>query len=142
MLIWLPLILIGNLSNSKKDYPDGRMDFLDFLSSKLYPKVFDSYYTHLQTYDDVMKIPTAAFFYPMEANEEILVRIAPGKKLLIQHMYKSEPDEDGNRMVYFKINGQTRAIPIRDHSIKVEKILHKKASSDKEIGMSASRSPD
>ncbi|MEL6251193.1 MAG: pyruvate carboxylase [Bacteroidota bacterium] len=118
----------------KKEYPDERMDFLDFISSKLYPKVFDSYYTHLQTYDEVMKIPTSAFFYPMEPNEEILVRIAPGKKLLIQYMYKSEADEDGNRLVYFKINGQTRSIPIRDRSIKVDKVVHRKAEADHEIG--------
>jgi len=118
----------------KKEYPDERMDFLDFVSSKLYPKVFDNYYTHLQTYDEVMKIPTAAFFYPMEPNEEILVRIAPGKKLLIQYMYKSEADEDGNRLVYFKINGQTRSILIRDRSIKVDKVVHRKAEADNEIG--------
>lgn len=118
----------------KKDYPDERMDFLDFISSKLYPKVFDSYYTHLETYDEVMKIPTAAFFYPMEPNEEILVRIAPGKKLLIQYMYKSEADEDGNRLVYFKINGQTRSILIRDRSIKVDKVVHRKAEAANEIG--------
>lgn len=118
----------------KKEYPDERMDFLDFLSSKLYPKVFADYYQHFQTYDEVMKIPTAAFFYPMESNEEILVRIAPGKKLLIQHMYKSEPDDEGVRMVYFKINGQTRAIPTRDRSIKVDKVMHKKAEQKNEIG--------
>ena len=70
----------------------------------------------------------------MEANEEIMVRIAPGKKLLIKYMYMSEPDDEGMRMVYFKINGQTRSVQIRDRSINIEKQLHRKAVADNEVG--------
>ena len=116
----------------KEIFDDRRMTFLDFLSYKLYPKVFSTYYAHLMTYDEVMKIPTSAFFFPMKPNEEILVRIAPGKKLLIQYMYQSEPDEEGMRMVFFKINGQTRSVKIRDRAVHVEKQVHRKADVDTE----------
>lgn len=118
----------------KRKYDDSRMTFLDFLSSKLYPRVFEDYYKHFQEYDEVLKLPTKAFWYPMAPNEEIMVRIAPGKKLLITYMYSLEPDEEGERTVYFKINGQTRSIQIRDNTIKVDKVAHKKAKEANEIG--------
>ena len=118
----------------KQQFDDPRMSFLDLISYLLYPNVFETYYAHLATFDEVMKLPTTSFFYPMEANEEIMVRIAPGKKLLIKYMYMSEPDDDGMRMVYFKINGQTRSVQIRDRSINIEKYIHRKAGADNEIG--------
>ncbi len=115
-------------------FPDPRMTFPDFLSYKLYPKVFEDYYEHLQQFDEVMKLPTEAFFYPLQPDQEILVRIDPGKKLLIEFMYALEPDEDGRRPVYFKINGQTRAIYVRDENIAVEKVVNRKAKEPNEIG--------
>jgi pyruvate carboxylase len=115
-------------------FPDIRMDFHDFLSFKLYPKVFEQYYEHLQTYDEVMKLPTPAFFYPLVPDQEILVRIDPGKKLLIEFMYMLDPDEDGRRPVYFKINGQTRAVYIRDEHVAVDKVVNRKAQAPHEIG--------
>ncbi len=118
----------------KRDFPDPRMSFLDLLSYQLYPKVFEQYYEHLQTYDEVMKLPTEAYFYPLQPDQEILVRIDPGKKLLIEFMYMLEPDEEGQRSVYFKINGQTRAIDVRDENIAVEKVQNRKAKEPNEIG--------
>ena len=118
----------------QQEFSDSRMTFLDFLSYQLYPKVFEEYYEHLQTYDEVMKLPTEAFFYPLKPDQEILVRIDPGKKLLIEFMYALEPDEDGRRLVYFKINGQTRAVYVRDENIAVEKVANRKAKEPNEIG--------
>lgn len=118
----------------QQQFPDPRMTFPDFLSYKLYPKVFEDYYEHLQQFDEVMKLPTEAFFYPLQPDQEILVRIDPGKKLLIEFMYALEPDEDGRRPVYFKINGQTRAIYVRDENIAVEKVVNRKAKEPNEIG--------
>ncbi|MEO1449577.1 MAG: pyruvate carboxylase, partial [Bacteroidota bacterium] len=115
-------------------FPENTHGFLDFLSHSLYPKVYDRYYKHFQTYDDVSVLPTPAFFYPLKANEEILVRIAPGKKLLIQYLYMLEPNEDGMRTVFFRLNGQTRGIEIRDENIAVEKVQHRKVSQTNEIG--------
>lgn len=115
-------------------FPDKRLSFLDFLSYKLYPRVFEQYYEHFQAYDEVMKLPTKAYFYPLKPDDEILVRIDPGKKLLIEFMYMLEPNEEGNRAVYFKINGQTRAVMIRDEHISIEKIAHRKAKAPNEIG--------
>ena len=96
--------------------------------------MFEEYYEHLQNYDEVAKIPTLSFFYPLKENEEILVRIDPGKKLLIRFMYMSEANEDGMRAVFFKLNGQTRSVEMRDHSALVEKIENRKVSSADHIG--------
>ncbi|MEL6134779.1 MAG: biotin/lipoyl-containing protein, partial [Bacteroidota bacterium] len=118
----------------KKDFPDFRMKFTDFLSYQLYPKVFEKYYDHLQRYDEVMKLPTKAFFYPLASNEELLVRIDPGKKLLIQYLYKLDADEDGNCTVFFRLNGQTRSVVAQDENLAVEKVKNRKASQPNEIG--------
>jgi pyruvate carboxylase len=118
----------------QKQFEDERMTFLDFLSFKLYPRVFEVYYDFLQDFDDVSKIPTPAFFYPLRPNQEIMVEIEPGKRVLIQFQYVSAPDEDGMRAVYFRINGQTRFVGVRDQSIQVETIEHRKAMAENEIG--------
>ncbi|MEL6697452.1 MAG: pyruvate carboxylase [Bacteroidota bacterium] len=118
----------------KKDFPDFRMQFTDFLSYQLYPKVFTGYYDHLQRFDEVMKLPTKAYFYPLESNEELLVRIDPGKKLLIQYLYKLDADEEGNCVVFFRLNGQTRSVVIQDENLAIDKVSNRKATQAHEVG--------
>ena len=65
---------------------------------------------------------------------EILVRIAPGKKLLIQYLDMLEPDADGNRKVFFRLNGQTRTVMVKDESVAVEKAAHLKATEPNQVG--------
>ncbi|MCX6200100.1 MAG: pyruvate carboxylase [Bacteroidetes bacterium] len=113
---------------------DEQLTMEDFLSHKMYPKVFDEYYAFQKHFGDVSFLPTPSFYYPMKPNEEILITIEPGKSLLVRFMYMSEPNEDGMRDVFFKINGQTRSVQIRDRTIKVTKVEHYKAKTEKEIG--------
>ncbi|WP_275316459.1 pyruvate carboxylase [Tenacibaculum bernardetii] len=112
------------------------IDFTDFLSYKLYPKVFtDTFNKHLK-YDSLLNLPTKNFFYGMERGEEIVVELDKGKTLLITLDSVGRPNEDGMVTVYFKVNGQGRAVQIKDESIKVNKIINAKAdkSNSKEIG--------
>ena len=111
-----------------------RTNFLDFLSSKFYPKVYDDYYQHQQTYGDVSSLPTTAFFYGMKSNDEITVQIGKGKTILVRLLYVSSPSEEGICTAYFRLNGQTRSIEIKDEHIQVTKVAHLKVSSDKHIG--------
>lgn len=113
---------------------DDSLGELDFLSYALYPEVFEKHYRFREKYGDVSKIPTLAFFYPMKPNEEILVTIEEGKNLLVEYMYKTLPDDAGFCTVFFKINGQTRAVEIQDVSVASPKIGHKKAEKENEIG--------
>ncbi|MGY8914522.1 MAG: biotin/lipoyl-containing protein, partial [Flavobacteriales bacterium] len=108
----------------------------DFLSYKLYPKVFtDAYQKHLK-YGNIMNIPTKNFFYGMDIGEEIMVELDRGKNILVSLMLKGEPDENGNVNIIFKVNGQSRSVLIRDTSITVVKQEKIKADSSnpKHIG--------
>jgi len=119
---------------SFKNKFDSRLSFLDFLSYKFYPKVFEEYYSFVQQFGDVSSLPTLAFFFGMKNNEEILIDIAKGKTIIIRLLYVGEPDEAGNRTVYFRLNGQTRSIEAKDRKAQVKKSVNVKATGDKHIG--------
>jgi pyruvate carboxylase len=103
------------------------IDFTDFLSYKLYPKVFtDAYNKHLK-YDNLTNLPTKNFFFGMEIDEEITVEIDRGKTLLITLDYVGKPNLEGMVTVHFKVNGQGRKVEVKDESIKVETIKNEKA---------------
>lgn len=102
------------------------LDITDFLSYKLYPKVFTDAYNHHLEYGNVINIPTKNFFYGMDPGEEIIVELDRGKTLLIQFVSVSAADEDGMAKVFFKVNGQTRNVEVKDRSVKVDKVVHQK----------------
>ncbi|SHM80579.1 pyruvate carboxylase [Polaribacter sp. KT 15] len=112
------------------------IDFTDFLSYKLYPKVFtDAYNKHLK-YDSLINLPTKNFFYGMEVGEEIIVELDKGKTLLITLDSIGKANEEGLVTVYFKVNGQGRSVQIKDTSVKVETVQNIKAAKENahEIG--------
>jgi pyruvate carboxylase len=113
---------------------DEKQTLEDFLSMKMYPKVFDEFYQFRKNFGDVWQLPTPAFYFPLLPDQEIIVGIEAGKNLLIRFMYMSAPNEDGMRDVFFKINGQTRSVSVRDRNIKVAKIAHHKVGGTNEIG--------
>ena len=104
------------------------------MSYKLYPKVFADYASHFDTFGEVYKLPTRAFFYGLQANEEILVRIDVGKTILIKYLNKTEPTEQGKRLVFFSLNGQTRSVEVQDLSVKTTVRVNRKVERDTEIG--------
>lgn len=108
----------------------------DFLSYKLYPKVFTDAYNHHVRFGNVMNIPTKNFLYGMEVGEEIMVELDRGKNILVSLMLKGEPDEAGNVSIFFKINGQLRNVIVKDTSVKVTKMENVKADPNdpKQIG--------
>ncbi|MFD2565233.1 pyruvate carboxylase [Aquimarina rubra] len=112
------------------------LDITDFLSYKLYPKVFTGAYNHHVKYGNVMNIPTKNFFYGMTPGEEIIIELDKGKILLIELISIGEPHDDGMVTVFFKVNGQTRNVEIKDNSIKVDKVIHAKVDKTdaKQIG--------
>ncbi|ADY28393.1 pyruvate carboxylase [Cellulophaga lytica] len=112
------------------------LEITDFLSYKLYPKVFTDAYNNHVKYGNVMNIPTKNFFYGMEVGEEILVELDRGKNVLVSLMLKGEPDENGYVSIFFKINGQLRNVMVKDKAVKVIKAQNVKIDKDnpKEIG--------
>ncbi|MGB8194163.1 MAG: pyruvate carboxylase, partial [Chitinophagaceae bacterium] len=108
--------------------------FTDLLSYLFYPKVFEGYHKHQQQFGEVYYLPTPVFFYGLKANEETLVQLAPGKSILVKFMYLSDTDENGIKHVFFKLNGQTRSIEVKDLQFKSTKKTNKKVSATHEIG--------
>jgi len=108
--------------------------FLDFLSYQLYPKVFTDYAKFKELYGEVWRIPSLIFWYGMQPNEEFMVEIDQGKNILVRYLSVNDPYPNGNRHVYFKLNGQNRHIEVKDNSISSKEVLNEKVGSDKDIG--------
>lgn len=128
-----PLDFDAELENFRKKFPQSE-SYLDFLSWQFYPKVFEEYYNHQVLFGDISALPTPTFFYGLKTNEEILVDIGQGKTIMIRLLYVSDVDESGNRTVFFRLNGQTRSIEVKDKKASVIKISNAKAKSENEIG--------
>jgi pyruvate carboxylase len=128
-----PIDFEKEFSEFKKQY-DVHCTMDDFLSYKMYPKVWDEYFRFQRAMSDVWYIPTPAFFYGLKPNEEILVSIGEGKTVLVRFLNMTTTDENGIRTVFFRLNGQTRGIDVKDRTVKTIKAQHKKASGEKEIG--------
>ena len=127
-----PIDFDREFNQFKKKFPFTH--FNDFLSYKLYPKVYVDYYEHFDRYGAVRNLPTPSFFYGLKPNEEILIEIDAGKKVLVRFLNTSEPDDQGFRTVLFKLNGQTRSLEIRDHSSQTDFVANKKVDKDTEVG--------
>jgi pyruvate carboxylase len=88
----LPKVDLESGYQSFKQSHDGFDEYADYLSSLLYPKVFEDHYHHWLTYGDMSKIPTKAFFFGIGKKEEITVTIDVGKNIIIEYMNANEPD--------------------------------------------------
>jgi len=104
----------------------------DFLSYQFYPKVFEGYIKFVREFGDMSVVPTPLFLYGMKMGEDTTIEISKGKTLLIRLLSIGPVDDRGNRTVFFKLNGQTRNVEVRDKSIKVEKKENRKCDKDNE----------
>ncbi|MFX3624326.1 MAG: pyruvate carboxylase [Ectobacillus sp.] len=95
-----------------------QVTMFDVLSYALYPKVYMDYQKIYDEYGDLSVLDTPTFFYGMRLGEEIEVEIERGKTLMVKLVSVGEPQPDGNRVVYFELNGQPREVIVKDESIK------------------------
>ncbi len=102
----------------------------DLLSYLMYPKVFEEYFNKKSEYGEVWHIPTINFFYGLKDNEEILVEIDRGKSILVRLLTCTEPDEEGKRKIFMRLNGQTRIIELRDSQTKATTHENEKAAKE------------
>lgn len=100
----------------------------EVLAYALYPKVFEEYTATNQQFGEVSVLDTLTFLYGMRLGEEIEVEIQKGKTLMIKMVSIGEPQKDGNRTIYFELNGQPREINIQD--VNVEKDAAAKVKAD------------
>jgi pyruvate carboxylase len=92
----------------------------DVLSYQLYPRVFLDYAEHERQHSDTSVLPTPVFFYGLEPGEETSVDIEPGKTLIIKFLTVGDPHPDGQRLVFFELNGQAREALVLDRSLAKE----------------------
>lgn len=112
----------------------------DVLAYALYPKVFKDWASFFKEYGDVSILDTLTFFYGMLPGEEISVDIEQGKTLFIKLLAVGSPDENGQRIVSFELNGFLREIIIRDESVKTITTSRIKADPNKQEQVAASMS--
>lgn len=115
---------------------DRELHITDFLSYKLYPKVYETAWEKQLMYGDIAKLPTANFFYGMKLGEETIIEIAPGKAVLVKLLSIGPANEKGIRTVFFKVNGQTRNVDVLDRSLEVKEVKNTKvdASDPLQVG--------
>jgi len=90
----------------------------DLYSHLMYPQVFKDFTNFRNSYDDLSGLPTPAFFYGLQVGEEIEVEIDPGKILIIKLISIGEPDDAGQRTLFYELNGMPRESTIFDNSLK------------------------
>jgi pyruvate carboxylase len=101
----------------------------EVVAQLLYPRVFPEFAEHQRRYSDTSVLPTSVFFYGMEPGEEISVDIEPGKTLIIKFLAVGDPHPDGQRLIFFELNGQPREVLVLDRSLAEEVRAHPKAKS-------------
>jgi pyruvate carboxylase len=102
----------------------------DVVTYLLYPRVFPDFAAHQQKFSDTSVLPTPVFFFGMTPGEEISVDIEKGKTLIIRFLTVGDPHPDGNRLVFFELNGQPREVLVADRSLAAEGKVHPKADAD------------
>ena len=102
----------------------------DFLSYTLYPKVFEAAHENYKSYGNVALIPTKNFFYGMKLREETLIELEPGKTIIVKLLSVGIPNDEGKRIVFFKVNGENRYVEILDTSLNIKKQENEKADLD------------
>jgi pyruvate carboxylase len=90
----------------------------DLYSYLMYPQVQNEFAKFVREYSDVSVLPTPAYFYGLQPDEEVTVAIEEGKTLFIKLINVGAVDKDGKRTVNFELNGMARTATITDKSVK------------------------
>jgi pyruvate carboxylase len=99
----------------------------EVLSAVLYPGVFEEFDRHRQDYSDTSFLPTPVFFYGLDVGDEVSIDIEAGKTLIIKLNAIGRVHDDGNRNIYFELNGEPRVVVVKDLSVKTDEVAHEKA---------------
>jgi pyruvate carboxylase len=87
------------------------------LNRLLFPGPTRDYDEAVEDYSELSVLPTKVFLHGPKLGEEVEVEIEKGKKLLLSITAIGEPDDRGMRQVICAVNGQLRAVWVRDESV-------------------------
>ncbi|XP_069985704.1 pyruvate carboxylase, mitochondrial isoform X3 [Penaeus vannamei] len=106
-----------------------RISDYDVLSSAMYPQVTDEYLRFREKYGPVDKLDTRIFLTGPKVGEEFEVEIEKGKTLHIKTLAMAEDlTPNGEREVFFELNGQLRSVMVRDQTAVKELHIHPKVN--------------
>lgn len=101
----------------------------DVMSAALYPQVSEDFMTFREQYGPVDKLDTRIFLTGPKVGEEFEVTIDKGKTLHIKTLAMAEDlTANGEKEVFFELNGQLRSVLIRDKEGVKELHIHPKAN--------------
>jgi pyruvate carboxylase len=106
------------------------IEFEDFLSYSLYPRVFEQAHEQYKKYGNLSILPTNNFFYGMKLGEETLIDLEPGKTIIVKLLSVGIPNDEGMRTVFFKVNGENRFVETLDKSLNITKVENIKADAN------------
>ncbi|MGI6728024.1 MAG: pyruvate carboxylase [Anaerovoracaceae bacterium] len=86
----------------------------DILSYALYPKVFEDYQKIIKKDGQFKYMGSDIFFHGLQEGETCDIKIAEGKVLVVKLVEIRPVDDEGYRSVVFEINGNRRAVSIKD----------------------------
>ncbi|KXU34155.1 pyruvate carboxylase [Cephaloticoccus primus] len=89
----------------------------DLYSHLMYPQVFAEFDKRSRAHGKVAALPTPAFFYGLQPQEEISIEIEEGKVLIVRLISVSEPDKEGRRTITYELNGMAREVLVADKSL-------------------------
>ncbi|XP_031636722.1 pyruvate carboxylase, mitochondrial isoform X2 [Contarinia nasturtii] len=101
----------------------------DVMSAALYPEVTKDYLNFRESYGPVDKLNTRIFLTGPKVGEEFEVTIEKGKTLGIKALALADDlTPNGEKEVFFELNGQLRSVFIRDKEATKELHIHPKAT--------------
>ncbi|XP_011873206.1 PREDICTED: pyruvate carboxylase, mitochondrial isoform X1 [Vollenhovia emeryi] len=101
----------------------------DVMSAALYPKVTNDYLSFKEQFGPVDKLETRIFLTGPKVGEVFDVTIEKGKTLGIKTLAVAEDlTKNGEREVFFEMNGQLRSVFIKDKEAVKELHVHPKAT--------------
>jgi len=112
----LPAVDLAQERETAERRVDRHISDEELASYLMYPDVFVQYADKRRQFGDLTMLPTPVYFYGMESGDECQVEIDPGRTLTVRYLGTSEAHDDGERTVFFELNGQPRPIRISDRT--------------------------
>lgn len=125
----MPPLDFASLKTQLTEEHGPRINDYDTVSSSMYPTVTDDFLRFREKYGPVDKLDTRIFLTGPKVGEEFEVEIEKGKTLHIKTLAMAEDlTPNGEREVFFELNGQLRSVMVRDQEAVKELHVHPKVT--------------